>query len=80
MCIRDRLYAMQASTIRVYAMKWYMQRSEVLRLTRSLMRRLLSLSLIHIYADILSDNFALGNLHFIGAGSVGHTLELYGTL
>ncbi|MFQ7713844.1 MAG: hypothetical protein ACLRI8_04560 [Agathobacter rectalis] len=31
-------YAMQASTIRVYAMKRYMQRSEVLRLTRSLMR------------------------------------------
>lgn len=40
------LYAMQASTIRVYAMKWYMQRSEVLRLTRSLMRRLLSSRLL----------------------------------
>ena len=40
------LYAMQASTIRVYAMKRYMQRSEVLRLTRSLMRRLLSSRLL----------------------------------
>ena len=42
----EGLYAMQASTIRVYAMKWYMQRSEVLRLTRSLMRRLLSSRLL----------------------------------
>ena len=40
------LYAMQASTIRVYAMKRYMQRSEVQRLTRSLRRRLLSSRLL----------------------------------
>ena len=40
------LYAMQASTIRVYAMKRYMQRSEVQHLTRSLRRRLLSSRLL----------------------------------
>ena len=40
------LYAMQDSTIRVYAMKRYMQRSEVLHLTRSLRMRLLSSRLL----------------------------------
>ena len=40
------LYAMQASTIRVYAMKRYMQRSEVLRLTRNQRMRLLSSRLL----------------------------------
>lgn len=40
------LSAMQASTIRVYAMKRYMQRSEVQHLTRSLRRRLLSSRLL----------------------------------
>ena len=33
------LYAMQASTIRVYAMKRYMQRSEAQLLTRSLRKK-----------------------------------------
>lgn len=40
------LYAMQASTIRVYAMKRYMQRSEVQHLKRSLRMRLLSSRLL----------------------------------